>query len=182
MKNTIIPTKLYNMEITTKHNEPQENPKPSVIVSSSSNVNVEVLEINGQGVGLRVEKHPEVTLFAGYAENEKFKQLMTRSRMREKLLLAAVNNRTRERNYYLLYSRLAGGEITEEEFDSLLENNPDDYVVTADVKPTVEEFEEAYALSAKIKDADTVGDIETLFSFEEEAALSVCKIIVDGAV
>ncbi len=149
------------------------------LVTISSGPNVEIVDFKGEGIGMRVMKHSDMTLFAGYAENEKFSRLMTLSQMRVKLLIDAVNNRTRERNYYILYSRLCEGEITEEEFDRLLEADSDKYVISTDIHPSIEEFEEAYKLSSHIMDADTIGTIETLFSFDEEATLDVCKKISD---
>lgn len=96
--------------------------------------------------------------------------------------ISAVNNRTRERNYYILYSRLADGEISDEDFDRLLDENPDNYVVNTFNSPSIEEFEEAWALSKQILNVDSVGDVEILFSFDENDTLKICKKITDGTV
>lgn len=155
--------------------------RPTVTVSTGPNTNVvSVAEIKGDGIEMRIARNEENTYFAGVAENEKFAHLMARSKMREKLLLDAVNNRTRERNYYILYSRLADGEITDEDFDRLLDENPDNYVVNTFISPSVEEFEEAWALSKQILNVESVGDVEILFSFDENDTLEICKKITDG--
>lgn len=155
--------------------------RPTVTFITGPNMDVvEVGEMRGEGMELHIAKGSKQTFFVGLAENEKFSHFMAKSKIREKLLLDAVNNRTRERNYYILYSRLADGEITDEDFDRLLDEASDNYVVTTGIKPTLEEFEEAFKLSEKILDATTIGDIEILFSFDEDATLKVCKKITDG--
>lgn len=45
-------------------------------------------------------------------------------------LTRAVNNRTRERNYFRLYSEMLDGTISDEEFDRQIEDHEDLYVVT----------------------------------------------------
>ena len=44
------------------------------------------------------------------------------------IMAVAINNRTRERNYFKLYSSLLENKISDEEFDRLIDENPDMYV------------------------------------------------------
>lgn len=100
---------------------------------------------------------------------------------REKMLVDAVNNRTRERNYYQLYSRLLENEISDEEFDREIDENPDDYVISTDKVPTEVQFNEAMVLADYIKGVETTGDIETLFSFRGDKFNEYCKKLLDGS-
>ena len=100
---------------------------------------------------------------------------------REKMLVDAVNNRTRERNYYQLYSRLLENEISEEEFDREINEHPDDYVISTDKVPSEVEFNEALALADHIKGVETSGDIETLFSFRGDEFNEYCKKLLNGS-
>lgn len=92
-----------------------------------------------------------------------------------KLLLDAVNNRTRERNYYKLLYELAEGEISDSQFEKELEQNPERYVVKTNVRPSTIEFQQAVILAKDIMDVQTSGSLETLFSFDEEYLDSECK-------
>lgn len=91
------------------------------------------------------------------------------------IMATAVNNRTRERNYFKLYSELLEQKITEEEFDRLIEENPDEYVQERyrDYGPL--ELDIARIASEKIMDVDDVSDMATLFSISND---SIQKCIV----
>ena len=82
------------------------------------------------------------------------------------LMTKAVNNRTRQRNYFRLYSQMCDGEITEEEFYNTIEENEDDYVVEESEIPTKERLMHALKLSKGMKDVKSSEDISTLFSFD----------------
>ncbi len=82
------------------------------------------------------------------------------------LMTKAVNNRTRQRNYFRLYSQMCDGEITEEEFYNTIEANEEDYVVEESEIPTKERLMTALKLSKGMKDVKSSEDISTLFSFD----------------
>ena len=81
------------------------------------------------------------------------------------LFTRAVNNRTRQRNYFRLQNSLLEGRITEEEFFKTIEKNEDDYVVEEVEEPTKERLLHAIYLSHGIKDVRNSEDFSTLFSF-----------------
>ncbi len=81
------------------------------------------------------------------------------------LLTLAVNNRTRERNYFRLYTQLLEKEITEEEFDKELDENQDEYLSPSGTPASLEEVRLAVRLCKNIKDVEYVDDMEHLFSF-----------------
>lgn len=84
----------------------------------------------------------------------------------QELLTRAVNNRTRQRNFFQLQNSLLEGTITEEEFYKIIEENEDDYVVEELEQPTKERLYHALYLSQGIKDVDSSEDISNLFSFD----------------
>lgn len=87
------------------------------------------------------------------------------------LLIKAVNNRTRERNYFKKLVELFQGEVTEEEFDKAIEENEDDYVITADVTPSREDLMLACEAAKQIKDVRDLDDFAALFSFNPESTI-----------
>lgn len=82
------------------------------------------------------------------------------------LLIKAVNNRTRQRNYFRLYSQMIEGEISEDEFYKALEEHEDDYVISESVRPTRDQVVLAMRLSSKIKDVTNSEELADLFSFD----------------
>ena len=82
------------------------------------------------------------------------------------LLTRAVNNRTRQRNYFQLQSSMLEGVISEDEFYKKIEENEDDYVVEEMEQPSLERVYEALFLSQNIKDVNNSEDFATLFSFD----------------
>lgn len=82
------------------------------------------------------------------------------------LLIIAVNNRTKERDYFRLYCDMLDGSITEDEFDKEIEENSKEYVVD-DFNITSKEIVElALRLSEHIKSVNSVDDLSSLFSFD----------------
>ncbi len=81
------------------------------------------------------------------------------------MLFKAVNNRTRERNYFQLYCNLLDGSITEREFDETIANREDDYIIDESESPSVNKVSLALSLSRKIKDVNSITDLSSLFSF-----------------
>ena len=69
--------------------------------------------IDSDSVKLFAVKSGNVTAFAGVADNKAVSIITSMDRMSQ-LLLRAVNNRTRERNYFRLYSQLLDKEISDD--------------------------------------------------------------------
>lgn len=154
------------------------NQTTNPVVTITSPPNVRISKIKGDGVEVQFLEGPSHTTFAGTAENRILPTVVSvLSGTREKLLLDAVNNRTRERNYYQLYSQLLENTITDEEFDKELDNNPDDYVVPTNKIPSETELYEAFRLADIIKGIRSMGDLESLFSFNPIAVTKYCKLI-----
>lgn len=80
-------------------------------------------------------------------------------------LVQAINNRTRERNYFRLYSELLEDSITEEEFNEELQRNRDEYIIKLQHKPSFEELMVALNASKDIMDITSIEDMQTAFSF-----------------
>lgn len=84
------------------------------------------------------------------------------------LLVEAVNNRTRERNYFRKYIELLEGEISEDEFEKEIIENEDEYVRSLDKSPDLVDLKLALSIAHKIKDIKTLDDFTSLFSFNEQ--------------
>ena len=80
-------------------------------------------------------------------------------------LIQAINNRTRERNYFRLYSDLLEESITEEEFNAELQNNGDEYIIKLHHKPSREELLIALNAAKDIMEVSSIEDLRTVFSF-----------------
>ncbi len=158
----------------------RELPSPSVTYSSpQGRLNV----FSTDKMRLAVLSNDTETGVAGLIKNDILPDVVDRLMgTRENLLIDAVNNRTRERNYYRLYSQLLENQISDDDFDREIDERPDEYVVPINKCPTESEFYQAIQLSDLIKDADTMGDIESLFSFKEETVSTYCKRLTDGTV
>ncbi len=105
------------------------------------------------------------TAFVGMATNEAFFKEDS-SAAKEELLVIAVNNRTRERNYFRLYSQLLDGEITEGDFNREIEENEDRYAVSTNMHLTREKLQLAAELSKGIMDVSDIDDFLTLYSID----------------
>lgn len=152
---------------------------PSTTGCALSNTQYSVVQ--GDGFKVWVSPNETTTGFIGEFDNRVLPKVIdVLTGTREKLLVDAVNNRTRERNYYQLYSRLLENEISDEVFDREIDEHPDEYVVPIDKYPTESEFCQAIQLAEHIKGTETMGDIESLFSFKESEVLKHCKKLTNG--
>ena len=107
-----------------------------------------------------------ITAFAGVAKNNTFN--IERSVDRDKeLLIRAVNNRTRERNFFRLYADMLEQSITEEEYSQQLEERQDEYVLPLPVEADMADIEAAVELSRHIKGVESMDDFQSLFSFSD---------------
>lgn len=83
------------------------------------------------------------------------------------LLITAVNNRTRERNFFKLYCDLLDQSITEEEFNEIIDNDEDNYIVSENENPEQERVSLALNLSKRIKNINSINDFSSIFSFNQ---------------
>lgn len=104
------------------------------------------------------------TAFVGVADNKAINIITSIDRMSQ-LLIRAVNNRTRERNYFRLYNQLLEKEITDEEFDKEIDEKEDDYVVLNNEEADINDIEVALSLCPYLKDVKDVDDMADIFSF-----------------
>lgn len=125
------------------------------MVASFTSVNMNSnIKIHNATIAARGDSFEKVLLGSGYAEEA------------IDLLLKAVDNRTKERDYFRLYCDLLDNTITEEEFDRIVNEHMDDYVVKEDVRPNLSKLQIALNLSKRIRNIDTVEDLSSLFSFK----------------
>ena len=110
----------------------------------------------------QITKSETLTGFAGISSNIDFLS------MPFELLFTAVNNRTRERNYFQLLTKLLSEEISDDEFDKEIEENEDRYVLQSNQTPSRPQFEMACILAKRLMDINSPDDFLSLFSFSEE--------------
>jgi len=116
------------------------------------------------------------TAFAGIANNKAI-SFDSNLERKNQLLIRAVNNRTRERNYFRKYTELLEGEITEEEFDKEIDENEDDYVVSTNEYADLNDIELALDLCHQLKDVKDVDTMSDLFSFKESSIRESLKTL-----
>ena len=116
------------------------------------------LYIQGDGITATAIVGQDITVFAGAATTSAFtRTLIGQDNRLEDLYVRAINNRTRERNYFKLYSSLLRGDIS------------DDYVVPAGVDADLTEIEFALQVTPKLKNVETTDDFMALFSFNDKS-------------
>ena len=109
------------------------------------------------------------TVFSGIADNKEMDFIMYSTEKALSLLVTAVNNRTRERNFFKKYSEFLGEEISEEEFDSEINNNEDNYVVPAGVDAPIDDIKMALHIAPLLKGINSTDDFTSLFSFTDKS-------------
>lgn len=112
----------------------------------------------------------ETLAFAGLIEKTKFFNINSAERQKN-LLIHAVNNRTRERNYFKLYCEMLDGIISEEDFDKEIDNHEEKYMINQNEDATIEDIEFALELSPQLMDVKDTNDMAELFSFSEKSML-----------
>ena len=93
---------------------------------------------------------------------------MNENRITE-LLIRAINNRTRERNYFKLYCEMLDGIITKDTFDKEIEQNKSKYIINQDKDASAEDIKIALELSPSFIDVASIDDLAELFSFSENS-------------
>lgn len=124
--------------------------------------------IDGEHVKMITVNTGAYTAFAGVADNKAVSIVSSLDRKNE-LLIRAVNNRTRERNYFRLYTQLLEKEITDEDFDKEIESNEDEYVVSNNEDADINDINIALSLCPYLKDVKDVDEMADLFSFNNDS-------------
>lgn len=123
---------------------------------------------DGSSVIAIQDNNKDRVTFAGVANKARFFSISTADRLKD-LMTRAINNRTRERNYFKLYCDMLGGNITEDEFDREIEQNEDKYIIKQDCDASIEDIEVALELSPSIMDVKSPDDMAEIFSFSEKS-------------
>ena len=141
-------------------------------------IDSKITKLNGIQWHIVVQEHNDITHFEGVGSTDSLQSIVTRiihvDRLSE-LLIRAVNNRTRERNYFKKLVELFQNEITEEEFDKEIGDNEDEYVITANEIPTYEDLVLAYEVAKHVKDVKSIDDLSALFSFNQKSMIKVLE-------
>ncbi len=87
----------------------------------------------------------------------------------KKILIRAVNNRTRERNYFKLYCEMLDGIITEEDFDKEIDSHEDKYVINQNEDASIEDIELALEIYPDLMDVKDPNDMAEVFSFSDKS-------------
>ena len=85
------------------------------------------------------------------------------------ILINAINNITRQRNYSWLLADKLSGDISQKEYEEELRNNPDNYNITRDINISPEEIDVLADLSKYIKGVNTLADFVNLFGISKES-------------
>lgn len=123
---------------------------------------------DGSSVIAIQDNNKDRVTFAGVANKARFFSISTADRLKE-LMTRAINNRTRERNYFKLYCDMLGGNITEDEFDQEIEQNEDKYIIKQDCDASIEDIEVALEVSPSIMDVKSPDEMAEIFSFSEKS-------------
>ena len=123
---------------------------------------------DGSSVIAIQDNNKDRVTFAGVANKARFFSISTADRLKD-LMIRAINNRTRERNYFKLYCDMLGGNITEDEFDREIEQNEDKYIIKQDCDASIEDIEVALEVSPSIMDVKSPDDMAEIFSFSEKS-------------
>lgn len=126
--------------------------------------------VNNDYVKMVMYQDGNTTSFAGVVSNDVITKVISIDRASE-LLIRAVNNRTRERNYFRKYCELLQSEISEKDFDDEIENNEDEYVVSENEDADLDDINLALALSPRLKDVNDVDDMLSIFSFSHKSIM-----------
>ncbi len=142
---------------------------------NSSTPVLSTFSITGDNLFVEGIKSQGLMIFSGVAAEESFTNLTLTEDNKTDLLIRAINNRTRERNYFKLLSSLLENEISEEEFDQEIDQNEDEYVVSTDQKVDLNSLKFILSNYKRIKDVNDMDDLSALFSLDMEYVNSIIK-------
>lgn len=134
------------------------------------------ITINHPELKLVASQYQDKTAFLGVATNRLFNSRLVPECYLD-LLLRAYSNRTRERNYFRLYCQLLDNEITDDEFDAEIDENPDKYVVKAPMKVNIGDVYCALNLSERMMDIDSTDDFASVFSIDDDSISNYVRVI-----
>lgn len=126
------------------------------------------IQSDGNPIVAIQDDNSETLAFAGLMEKTKFFTIDSTDRLR-RLLTRAVNNRTRERNYFKLYCEMLDGIITEEDFDKEIDNHEDKYVINQNEDASIEDIELALEIYPDLMDVKDPNDMAEVFSFSDKS-------------
>lgn len=142
---------------------------------NSSTPVLSTFSITGDNLFVEGIKSQGLMIFSGVAAEESFTNLTLTEDNKTDLLIRAINNRTRERNYFKLLSSLLENEISEEVFDQEIDQNEDEYVVSTDQKVDLNSLKFILSNYKRIKDVNDMDDLSALFSLDMEYVNSIIK-------
>lgn len=144
----------------------QFDKKGSEIITTH-NENCISMTVKRESADSRYEMHHTVSL----STNDGFRKVLSGEAYTEanEMLITAVNNRTKERDYFRLYCEMLDGTITEEEFMEILDNNEEDYIVDEDKEPSVSEISLALRLAKRLRGVESINDLSALFSYNPDS-------------
>lgn len=159
----------------------QENQEQLSVMKKATNEVIGRLEdasnsSDSQGLFTMAISYNDKVFFAGVADSESFNNTYDYIRKSLEFMFEAVNNRTRERNYFKKYAELLMGEISDEEFSKEIEKHESLYVVQPYIEATKNDIKLALSLveNGGLMDVESLDDIADLFSFKY---LSVKKMV-----
>lgn len=117
--------------------------------------------------------------FMGVADPDSFELTYGSIMKALDLLSDAVNNRTRERNYFKKYVELLMGDITEDDFAREIEGNESLYVAQPYREASKADLRLALDLveNGNLMDVDSIDDMADLFSFKYLSVKNVINAI-----
>ena len=93
------------------------------------------------------------------------------------IIRKAFNNRTRERNYYRLYTSLLEGDISEDDFNSEIDANEDLYVIDCPKQTSKEDIFFSVCVSRGWMDMDTTDEFTSIFEIDSDSVDKYVKLL-----
>lgn len=148
------------------------NELSSVVIDSPHSTGEDdysVIEYNGADTQYYAICKEGNTVFAGHTTDSALTGWVMGEIPQRVMELAtnAINNRTRERNFFRLSEQLSSGEITEDEYDRELDEHEDEYIIKCTIKPCMLDLKIAASLAPHLMDVEDTDDLSVLFSFDE---------------
>lgn len=92
------------------------------------------------------------------------------------MLVTAFNNRTRQLNYFKLYTKYIHGNITFDEFHKELEENENKYVVPSGSEKTSDEVMFATLMSQDLMDVDSTEELMSVFEIDDKSMIKFMEL------
>lgn len=146
-----------NSNIVNLHLE--EDKSPIIFTSNDGWIaSVSTVDSNGTAARLHIQTN----------EKEKFLNRLTGKDFEIiiRLLTKAVNNRTKERNYFRLYCDLLDNTLSDEEFDKEIKEHENQYLISGEERPSFETLKLAIEISKGLMDTANTEDFADLYSFD----------------